>query len=154
MNAIRTIALILYLFCNAGNSLIQPHAHFIHRGITQLHSIAPSLLEKPIPANHRISTPIKLDEQQLIDSLGNAYARKVLELEKYKAEHGDCLVPKRYEENRSLGNWVNKQRQLYRKFLAGESSSMTQVSTSADDIQLSFVVLTKYSPVLFNVLNN
>eukprot|EP00978_Attheya_sp_CCMP212_P006984 scaffold16309_cov46-Attheya_sp.AAC.2 len=32
------------------------------------------------------------------------------ELEEYKAEHGNCLVPKRYPPNPALGYWVDTQR--------------------------------------------
>lgn len=48
-----------------------------------------------------------------------------MELHEYKEKFGDCLVPHRYEPNPALGNWVNKQRQLYSKFQKGEPSSMT-----------------------------
>ncbi|KAL3797367.1 LOW QUALITY PROTEIN: hypothetical protein HJC23_010493 [Cyclotella cryptica] len=47
-------------------------------------------------------------------------------MELFKSENGHCLVPKRYDKNPSLGNWVNKQRQLYRKYLKGETSSITK----------------------------
>ena len=53
------------------------------------------------------------------------------ECKEYKKKHGDCLVPRRYEENPSLGNFVNKQRQSYRKFLMGEKSSINDVSSSS-----------------------
>lgn len=69
-----------------------------------------------------------VDEQQLARQLGSAFAQKLVELEEYKMKHGDCLVPRRYEDNPSLGNFVNKQRQSYRKFLMGEKSSMNDVS--------------------------
>ena len=71
---------------------------------------------------------IVVDEQQLIRQLGSAFTQKLVELEEYKNKHGDCLVPRRYEENPSLGNFVNKQRQSYRKFLVDEKSSMNDVS--------------------------
>ncbi len=69
-----------------------------------------------------------VDEQLLARQLGSAFAQKLVELEEYKMKHGDCLVPRRYEDNPSLGNFVNKQRQSYRKFLMGEKSSMNDVS--------------------------
>ena len=31
-------------------------------------------------------------------------------LKAYKREHGDCLVPKEYDEDKSLGLWVRMQR--------------------------------------------
>jgi hypothetical protein len=40
----------------------------------------------------------------------------------YKAEHGDCNVPKRWAEDPRLGNWVNTQRALKRKLDRGEPS--------------------------------
>eukprot|EP00550_Attheya_septentrionalis_P001317 CAMPEP_0198286796 /NCGR_PEP_ID=MMETSP1449-20131203/5767_1 /TAXON_ID=420275 /ORGANISM="Attheya septentrionalis, Strain CCMP2084" /LENGTH=300 /DNA_ID=CAMNT_0043984603 /DNA_START=342 /DNA_END=1244 /DNA_ORIENTATION=- len=57
--------------------------------------------------------------------LGGAWLERLKELREYKERHGDCLVPKRYAPNQTLGNWVNKQRQLYRKYQKGESSSMS-----------------------------
>lgn len=33
------------------------------------------------------------------------------QLQQYKENHGDCLVPKQYKANPSLGLWVSKQRQ-------------------------------------------
>lgn len=45
---------------------------------------------------------------------------RVNELIAYKEKHGDTLVPKRYADNPALGNWVNKQRQLYKKYCSKE----------------------------------
>lgn len=42
------------------------------------------------------------------------------ELEEYREKHGSTMVPKRYPENPSLGNWVNKQRVMYRRYCANE----------------------------------
>ena len=75
-----------------------------------------------------LSTAIS-DDEQLVKQVGSAFAQKLIELEEYKKKHGNCLVPRRYEENPSLGNFVNKQRQSYRKYLMGEKSSINQVST-------------------------
>jgi hypothetical protein len=75
-----------------------------------------------------LSTTIS-DDEQLVKQLGSAFAQKLIELEEYKKKHGNCLVPRRYEENPSLGNFVNKQRQSYRKYRMGEKSSINQVST-------------------------
>ena len=36
------------------------------------------------------------------------------ELVAYKAEHGHCNVPQRYENNQSLANWVVKQRTAFK----------------------------------------
>lgn len=61
--------------------------------------------------------------------LGQAFSQKMIELEGYQRVHENCLVPKRYAPNPSLGNWVNKQRQHYRRLMNGERSSMNEVST-------------------------
>lgn len=34
---------------------------------------------------------------------------------KYKRDHGDCLVPSRYEPNPKLGKWVETQRYEFTK---------------------------------------
>ena len=54
--------------------------------------------------------------------LGGKFIERIEELAQYKAEHGHCNVPKRYGP---LGNFVNKQRQLHRKHMDGQSTSLT-----------------------------
>ena len=71
---------------------------------------------------------VDTDDDRLVKELGRSFAQKFVELQLYRQENGHCLVPKRYETNPALGNWVNKQRQNYRKFINGESSSMNEVS--------------------------
>lgn len=61
------------------------------------------------------------------DIYGSAFIDKLLDLQIYINEHGNTLVPKRYAKNPSLGNWVNKTRQMYRKYKQGEASSMNQM---------------------------
>lgn len=47
---------------------------------------------------------------------------RVYQLIEYRDLHGDTLVPKRHADNPALGNWVNKQRQEYKKgSLTGEN---------------------------------
>eukprot|EP00873_Tetraselmis_striata_P009424 jgi/Tetstr1/429688/TSEL_019584.t1 len=41
--------------------------------------------------------------------------RRCKELEEYKQEHGDCLVPRGYMPNPALGHWVHMQRQRHKK---------------------------------------
>ena len=43
--------------------------------------------------------------------------RQYQKLVGYYREHGDCLVPTKYDPDQSLGNWVAAQRGLYRKGL-------------------------------------
>ena len=68
--------------------------------------------------NTSTSTIANLDKSLL----GVKFIEKLQELNQYKVEHGDCNVPRRYGP---LGNFVNKQRQLYRKLQSGEKSSLT-----------------------------
>lgn len=51
---------------------------------------------------------------------------RYLELVEFKKENGHCHVPQRYHPNKSLGKWVHKQRQEFRKLRKGESSSLTK----------------------------
>ena len=64
--------------------------------------------------------------------LGAAFAQKYAQLEEFRDINGHCLVPKRYKDNPSLGNWVNKQRQNYRRYLKGEKTSMNEVCHMID----------------------
>jgi hypothetical protein len=59
--------------------------------------------------NNQQSKPLRL-----------SWKDRVHQLIEYREKHGHTLIPKRYSENPALGNWVNKQRQLYRKYLANE----------------------------------
>ena len=36
-------------------------------------------------------------------------------LKDYKQKHGNCLVPNRYEKDRSLGSWVSTQRRYFNR---------------------------------------
>lgn len=51
--------------------------------------------------------------------------KRLAELQAFRFRHGHCQVPKRYAENPSLGNFVNKQRQLYRQYQQGRPTSLT-----------------------------
>lgn len=51
---------------------------------------------------------------------------RISELKAYRAEFGDCLVPKRWARNPRLGQWVSEQRRQYKNLMAGKSSYMTQ----------------------------
>jgi len=48
------------------------------------------------------------------------------ELMEYKEQHGDCLVPKKYEGNTKLAKWVSHQRQQYQNNKMGKTSPMTE----------------------------
>ena len=48
------------------------------------------------------------------------------ELDVYKAEHGNCLVPQHYPDNKALGKWVDKQRTQYRLRREGKQTPLTE----------------------------
>ena len=134
--------------CRYGHALLsQPSS--LHQNIRKTQSVVP-LLHNKVCLHHSfvvaetegtiISTDNNLtcdnttisdendyNEQLLVKELGRAFAQKYIELQEYKRSHGDCMVPKRYKSNPSLGNWVNKQRQNYRRFVHGEKTSMNEV---------------------------
>jgi len=58
------------------------------------------------------------------------------ELLHYKQAHGDCLVPQRWKENRSLAEWVSGQRMAYfRKRLAPDRiQQLTEVGFEWDPL--------------------
>jgi len=45
--------------------------------------------------------------------------------------NGHCNVPQRYDQNKSLGKWVHKQRQELKKLKDGKDSPMTKVRVEA-----------------------
>lgn len=47
------------------------------------------------------------------------------ELKKYKATHGDCVVPRGHSENPRLASWVAEQRKQYKLMMDGKQSSIT-----------------------------
>ena len=48
------------------------------------------------------------------------------ELNEYKKEHGDCLVPQGYNDNPKLGSWVHNQRAEYQLMKTGKKSKITE----------------------------
>jgi len=71
------------------------------------------------PKSKRIKLPAPASE------IGPAWVLQYRALEDYKYTFGDCMVPKPFP---GLGNWVSKQRQEYRKWMA---SSNDDTSTAA-----------------------
>jgi hypothetical protein len=63
---------------------------------------------------------------------------RIKELQTYKDQHGNCLVPNRYPENPRLGTWVGKQRKQYKLFHEGTPCNLTYERVRALD-DLGFV---------------
>lgn len=70
----------------------------------------------------------KLDDLNFTWSLRNRtdWQARFEELCDFKEEYGHCVVPQLFSQNKSLGKWVSKQREQYRKLLDGKSSFMTK----------------------------
>jgi len=79
------------------------------------------LLSSPSSFSDTIQSIIisKSDDSSPPTIITDPFLERVLELHKYRQQTGNCLVPKRYH-NRRLANFVSKQRQLYKKYLANE----------------------------------
>ena len=57
--------------------------------------------------------PCTLDHERCIPKELDAWTARYHELVAYKAEHGDCNVPRSYA-NQTLGRWVNTQRKAFK----------------------------------------
>jgi hypothetical protein len=60
---------------------------------------------------------LSVQEIEQLEALGfewdpheGAWEEMFSELERYRDEHGDCLVPGKWPQNPPLGTWVGKQR--------------------------------------------
>jgi hypothetical protein len=49
----------------------------------------------------------------------------------YRVEHGNCLVPLKYREDRPLARWIKRQRYQYKRMKEGKSSTMTEERVKA-----------------------
>jgi hypothetical protein len=49
-------------------------------------------------------------------------------LKAYKQKYGHCLVPNRYEEDRSLGSWVSTQRRYFKLMNSSKSTKNSKKS--------------------------
>ncbi|KAL9180743.1 hypothetical protein ACHAXT_011196 [Thalassiosira profunda] len=59
--------------------------------------------------------------------------QKYQELRAYKAAHGNCRVPQRYQPNPQLGTWVHTQRRQWKLRQEGKRSGMTNEKKAALD---------------------
>mmetsp|Transcript_20467 Transcript_20467/g.29184 ORF Transcript_20467/g.29184 Transcript_20467/m.29184 type:complete len:846 (+) Transcript_20467:121-2658(+) len=73
-----------------------------------------------------------------ISNADNDWADRIEELKAFKAQHGNCLVPNKFNENPKLGAWVGKQRKQYKFFLEGKPCNLTDERVKALDA-LGFV---------------
>jgi hypothetical protein len=75
---------------------------------------------------YHANNKLRVDRKELLDEIGFVWkAREVAangkktwhqqyeQLIEFKRNNGHCVVPSKYQEDRSLGHWVNKQRQCH-----------------------------------------
>jgi hypothetical protein len=74
-------------------------------------------------------------QQKAVWALWEAQLAK---LKAYKQKHGDCNVPRRWAEDRSLGGWVDKQRSNKRKLDRGEPGHGMMAERAATLTTLGF----------------
>mmetsp|Transcript_37226 Transcript_37226/g.90420 ORF Transcript_37226/g.90420 Transcript_37226/m.90420 type:complete len:329 (+) Transcript_37226:51-1037(+) len=91
-------------------------------------SMPKETMESPPPRTSQSPTFITQNSTVVTEPKRSySWIDRVYQLQEYKETYGDTCVPKRFPNNPSLGNWVNKQRVQYRKFLANETPcSMTE----------------------------
>jgi uncharacterized protein YbgA (DUF1722 family) len=67
---------------------------------------------------------LRLDRKELLDEIGFVWKNEELEsqwnqqhekLVEFKRKNGHCMVPQSYEQDKSLGEWVSKQRKVHNK---------------------------------------
>ena len=64
---------------------------------------------------------------------------QLVKLKKYMRRHSNCNVPQRWAEDRTLGSWVNSQREYKKKLDRGEPSHGMTVARAAKLEALGFV---------------
>lgn len=68
----------------------------------------------------------------------------------YKAEHGDCLVPSRFEQNLKLGKWVETQRYEYTKLQRAATDKAYAKEVAAADAKAHEEALASGKPQATN----
>jgi hypothetical protein len=77
--------------------------------------------------------------EQLYPDRGAKWEAQLARLAAYKAEHGDCNVPRRWAEDQQLGTWVDRQRMGKRLLDRGEPSDGMTAPRAAKLEALGFV---------------
>jgi hypothetical protein len=74
---------------------------------------------------------LTLDRIHQLDKIGfvwnshlSAWNDKFKELKDFKLIHGHCFVPCTYKGSSKLSTWIKRQRRQYRKFMAGQQSTL------------------------------
>ena len=68
---------------------------------------------------HGIDLELKCGCQRFSKAVEEKWLAMYAKLQKFREEHGDCNVPRRYKDDPSLGNWVVQQRKKYHYVAVG-----------------------------------
>lgn len=85
----------------------------------------------------------KLDELGFQWKFSKTFEERLHDLKEYKAKHGNCKVPSKYEDNQKLGKWVATTRAAYKAIQAGKKphTRLTQsMINQLNDIDSSWQV--------------
>lgn len=63
--------------------------------------------------------------------LQDEWNQRIQELKAYKEEHGNCLVPTKWESNPKLGRWVSNQRAQYHKYMKAKQAGNVDLAARA-----------------------
>jgi hypothetical protein len=76
-----------------------------------------------IQRNHHKKNKLRLERKHILDKIGFAWKddgseskwnQQYEKICEFKRKHGHCLVPSKYEQDKSLGLWVNAQRKSHK----------------------------------------
>jgi hypothetical protein len=113
--------------CVSGWTLTGPCCYTLKSNHVNLNSRSNIFKKSVINADYKIFVSTECNENDLPTSIVRyTWTARLQQLIEYKNRTGNTLVPKRYKENPALGNWVNKQRQNYRKFVLNQPTSLTK----------------------------
>src|SRR5256885_12848299 len=74
-------------------------------------------------------------------TLFRSWERRFEELKAFKARHGHCHVPHIYPENRALGRWVSKQRQVKNRRTRKQILRLSQLDRKSTRLNSSHLVI-------------
>ena len=126
---IRSITIPPVIYFNNGTSITVQTTDDAHNDVSD------SITKKPKKSARRntskrtkkkpAATSKSSSSQKEKKTHDSVWHRHYADLQQYQKEHGNCLVPQNYAENRKLGLWVMQQRRQYTLMLQGKTSSLS-----------------------------
>jgi len=69
------------------------------------------------------------EDSKYQDLQEDEWNKRVQELKEYKEEHGNLLVPTKYEKNPALGRWISNQRAQYHSYMETKQAGKSDVAS-------------------------